>query len=132
MIDTVYVERPVASHPRVGGVLARHPEALVPRRTEVDRAAAIEPGQTLLGQVLVILREGQPAGGRLDPEADQAQLGMTLLHPGEGLEPGASQPPEDGGVEQHPIHDSDIEDLGPEDYEDMADEVARRGIRRER
>ena len=53
-------------------------------------------------------------------------------HPGEGLEPGTSQPPEDGGVEQHPVHDSDTEDLGPEDYEDLTDEVAKRGIRRDR
>jgi hypothetical protein len=53
-------------------------------------------------------------------------------HPGEGFEPGSSQPPEDGGVQQHPIHDSDTEDLGPEDYEDLTDEVAKRGIRRER
>ena len=37
----------------------------------------------------------------------------TVPHPGEGIEPTGSQPPEDGGVEQHPIHDSDIEDLGP-------------------
>jgi hypothetical protein len=27
----------------------------------------------------------------------------------------------DGGVEQHPIHDEDLEDLGPEDYEALAD-----------
>ena len=40
--------------------------------------------------------------------------------------------PEDGGVKQYPVHDSDIEDLGPEDYEDLTDEVAKRGIRRER
>ena len=67
---------------------------------------------------------------RRDPSTPDASA--VVPHPGEGLEPGASQPPEDGGVEQHPIHDSDIEDLGPEDYEEMADEVARRGMRRER
>jgi hypothetical protein len=50
-------------------------------------------------------------------------------HPGEGIEPTGSRPPEDGGVEQHPIHDSDVEDLGPEDFEEMTDEVAKTGIR---
>ena len=32
-------------------------------------------------------------------------------------------PPEDGGVDQHPIHDDDLEDLGPEDYEELTDEA---------
>ena len=40
-----------------------------------------------------------------------------------------SRPPEDGGVEQHPIHNSDIEDLGPEDFEEMTDEVEKTGIK---
>jgi hypothetical protein len=53
-------------------------------------------------------------------------------HPGEGLEPGTWRPPEDGGVDQHPIHDSDVEDLGPEDYEDLTDEVAKRSSQRGR
>jgi hypothetical protein len=55
----------------------------------------------------------------------------TVPHPGEEIEPGGSQPPEDGGVPQHPIHDSDIEDLGPEDYEEMTEEVAKTGIKSE-
>jgi hypothetical protein len=54
----------------------------------------------------------------------------TVPHPGEGIEPAGSQPPEDGGVPQHPIHDSDVEDLGPEDYEELTDEVAKTGIKR--
>ena len=53
----------------------------------------------------------------------------TVPHPGEEVEPGDSRPPEDGGVPEHPIHDSDVEDLGPEDYEEMTDEVAKNGIR---
>ena len=53
----------------------------------------------------------------------------TVPHPGEGIEPTGSRPPEDGGVEQHPIHDSDIEDLGPEDFEELTDEVAKTGIK---
>ena len=40
-----------------------------------------------------------------------------------------TRPTEDGGVGQHPIHDSDVEDLGPQDYEELADEVAKTGIR---
>ena len=55
----------------------------------------------------------------------------TVPHPGEGIEPSGSRPPEDGGVEQHPIHDSDVEDLGPEDFEEMADEVEKTGIKAE-
>ena len=42
----------------------------------------------------------------------------TVPRPDEGLVPGAPRPSEDGGVDQHPIHDSDVEDLGPEDYEE--------------
>jgi hypothetical protein len=53
----------------------------------------------------------------------------TVPHPGEGIEPTGSRPPEDGGVEQHPIHDSDVEDLGPEDFEELTDEVAKTGIK---
>ncbi len=33
---------------------------------------------------------------------------------------GISLPP-DGGNPQHPIHDEDVEDLGPEDFEEMID-----------
>ena len=53
----------------------------------------------------------------------------TIPRPGEAIEPSGSRPPEDGGIEQHPIHDSDIEDLGPEDFEEMADEVEKTGIK---
>ena len=56
----------------------------------------------------------------------------TVPRPDEGLVPGASRPSEDGGVDQHPIHDSDVEDLGPEDFEEMADEVAKTGIKGDR
>jgi hypothetical protein len=53
----------------------------------------------------------------------------TVPHPGEGIKPAGSRPSEDGGVEQHPIHDSDVEDLGPEDFEDLTDDVAKTGIK---
>ena len=58
-----------------------------------------------------------------------SDLPATAPRPGAGIEPAGSQPPEDGGVPQHPIHDSDVEDLGPEDYEEMTDEVEKTGIR---
>jgi hypothetical protein len=43
--------------------------------------------------------------------------------------PHGSRPPEDGGVDQHPIHDSDAKDLGPDDFQKMADPVEKTGIR---
>jgi hypothetical protein len=39
---------------------------------------------------------------------------------------GGVSPPEDGGVAQHPVHDDDLEDLGPEDYEEMTNEAEAR------
>jgi len=58
-----------------------------------------------------------------------ADAPATVPHPGEGIEPSGSQPPEDGGVQQHPIHDSDVEDLGPEDFEHLTDEIEKTGIK---
>jgi hypothetical protein len=55
----------------------------------------------------------------------------TVPHPSEEVEPAGSRPPEDGGVPQHPIHDSDVEDMGPEDYEELTEEVAKVGIKPE-
>ena len=54
----------------------------------------------------------------------------TVPRPGENVRIGGVSPPEDGGVAEHPIHDYDLEDLGPEDYERMTDEVAKTGIKR--
>ncbi len=39
-----------------------------------------------------------------------------------------TRPPEDGGVEQHPIHDDDQEDLQPEDFENEIDAAAKGGF----
>jgi len=50
----------------------------------------------------------------------------------EQLAPGALTPAEDGGVAQHPVHDSDTEDLDSEDYEELTDEVEDTGIKPER
>jgi hypothetical protein len=39
---------------------------------------------------------------------------------------GGMSPPPDGDNPQHPIHDEDMEDAGPEDFEEMID---REGVR---
>lgn len=43
----------------------------------------------------------------------------------EGEEPvgGGFTPSEDGGVDEHPVHDSDQEDAGPSDYEREIDRL---------
>jgi hypothetical protein len=53
----------------------------------------------------------------------------AVPRPDENVRLGGVSPPEDGGVAQHPVHDDDIEDLGPEDYEQLTDEVAKTGIK---
>lgn len=49
----------------------------------------------------------------------------SLPRPEEKLDTDGS-PPIDGGVAEHPVHDDDLEDLGPEDFEEEVDEVADR------
>jgi hypothetical protein len=73
----------------------------------------------------------QPEAAEQERRRDYAvpDAPATVPHPSEGIEPAGSQPPEDGGVEQHPIHDSDVEDLGPEDFEELTDEVEKTGIK---
>jgi hypothetical protein len=73
----------------------------------------------------------QPEAAEQERRRDQPvpDAPATVPHPGEAIEPSGSRPPEDGGVEQHPIHDSDVEDLGPEDFEEMTDEVEKTGIK---
>jgi hypothetical protein len=39
-----------------------------------------------------------------------------------------NQPPEDGGVDQHPVHDDDQEDLQPEDFEEEIDAASEGGF----
>ena len=76
----------------------------------------------------------QPEAAEQERRRDQPvpDAPATVPHPGEAIEPSGSRPPEDGGVEQHPIHDSDTEDLGPEDYEEMTDEAEATGNKPER
>jgi hypothetical protein len=73
----------------------------------------------------------QPEAADKERRRDQPAPDAPAIvpHPGEGIEPTGSRPPEDGGVDQHPIHDSDVEDLGPEDFEELTDEVAKSGIK---
>jgi hypothetical protein len=77
----------------------------------------------------------------LSPEApdavrrrDQPEAGMptSMPRPDEDVRLGGVSPSEDGGVKQHPIHDDDPEDLGPEDYEELMDEVATTGLKSDR
>ena len=53
----------------------------------------------------------------------QAEAPATVPRPDEEVDARRLSPTEDGGVEQHPIHDDDLEDLQPEDYEEMIDAV---------
>ena len=73
----------------------------------------------------------QPEAAEQERRRDQPvpDAPATVPHPGETIEPSGSRPPEDGGVEQHPIHNSDVEDLGPEDFEEMTDEIEKAGIK---
>ena len=52
---------------------------------------------------------------RQDPSADRPDSLPEIAN-----DAGTSPAP-DGGNPEHPIHDEDIEDLGPEDFEEMID-----------
>jgi hypothetical protein len=49
----------------------------------------------------------------------------------DGLLGAGSEPRPDGGVDQHPIHDDDSEDLGPDDYEELTDSPETGFLRRQ-
>jgi hypothetical protein len=61
-----------------------------------------------------------------DPPSDATDGGAPELP--EEMELRDTRHPEDGGVEQHPVHDSDQEDLQPEDYEDEIDAAQKGGF----
>ena len=63
---------------------------------------------------------------RDQPEPDSPG---TALRPDGNVRIDGVSPREDGGVDQHPVHDDDLEDLGPEDYEELTDEVEKTGIK---
>jgi hypothetical protein len=64
---------------------------------------------------------------RRDQPVADAPATIPSVEDGDDAAPD-TRPTEDGGIAQHPIHDSDVEDLGPEDYEDLTDEVQKTGI----
>lgn len=47
--------------------------------------------------------------------------------PPDSLPPTMEQDPADGGVAQHPVHDDELDDLDPEDYEAEIDELEKTG-----
>jgi hypothetical protein len=54
---------------------------------------------------------------------DVRRTDRSLLIAPDSLPPAEDETSPDGGVAQHPIHDDDLEDLGPEDFEDEIDEI---------
>ena len=66
---------------------------------------------------------------RRDPPTADAPATVPSVSPDADDAAPDVRPSEDGGVAQHPVHDSDVEDLGPEDYEELTDEVADTGIK---
>lgn len=61
------------------------------------------------------LRREDPAAGGVPENSED----LTLR---------GGQPLEDGGVEQHPVHDDDQEDLQPEDFEEEIDAASKGGF----
>ena len=51
----------------------------------------------------------------------------SLPRPEENLDAEGSPTTMDGGNPAHPVHDEDIEDAGPEDFEEEIDEAAAEG-----
>jgi hypothetical protein len=69
----------------------------------------------------------------LGPEVDEPPSENSAAdgggpEPPEELNLRDARHPEDGGVEQHPVHDDDQEDLGPEDFEEEIDAAAKGGF----
>jgi len=68
------------------------------------------------------------------PDDEPADLGREDAASGSFPEPADdfsqrdTRPPEDGGVDQHPVHDDDLEDLQPEDFEEQVDAAAEGGF----
>ena len=66
-------------------------------------------------------------GPNTDDPPSEASADAGLPEPPEELELRDARHPEDGGVEEHPVHDSDQEDLQPEDYEEEIDAAQKGG-----
>ena len=58
---------------------------------------------------------------------DAATAPDSLPRPEENLDAEGSPTTMDGGNPAHPVHDEDIEDAGPEDFEEEIDEAAAEG-----
>ena len=58
---------------------------------------------------------------------DPAQQDVPAAEPGDSRTADGS-PTEDGGVDQHPVHDSDMEDAEPQDFEEMIDAAGKGGF----
>ena len=82
-----------------------------------------KPGQSFNPDQPVMPEEAR----RLDqPVADAP---ATVPTAGEKVTSGGLRPSGDSGVAQHPIHDSDMEDLGPKHYEELTDEAETAGVK---
>jgi hypothetical protein len=62
---------------------------------------------------------------RPDPRPDRPD---SLPEVASDVAHGGISPARDGDNPQHPIHDEDIEDLGPEDFEEMIDKGETRPV----
>jgi hypothetical protein len=62
---------------------------------------------------------------RQDPRPDRPD---SLPESPADVAHGGISPPADGDNPQHPIHDEDMEDAGPEDFEDMIDRGGTRPV----
>ena len=62
---------------------------------------------------------------RQDPRPDRPD---SLPEAADDIAHAGISPAPDGGNPQHPIHDEDIEDLGPEDFEEMIDKDETRPV----
>lgn len=66
-----------------------------------------------------------PDDMRRTDEADTAP--DSLPRPEENIDADGSPTTMDGGNPAHPVHDEDVEDAGPEDFEEEIDEAAAEG-----
>src|SRR5215472_11359644 len=68
------------------GLHRGHAEPLVPGRAEIDGAAAVEPGESFLGQVLMEFVVGKLLARRPHPKAHELHLRMLRPHRGHRLD----------------------------------------------
>lgn len=94
-------------------------------RTKSNRQSAAPP-KTASRKIEAPLQPDMPDDvRRRDREAVAPD---TMPRPDEEARIRGLRPSEDGNVEQHPIHDSDVEDADAQDFEDMVDAAERGGF----